>query len=236
MASDTVDTLYQSYASAPGPNTLKPLVDALEPTINYAVTSIGAAGDNLIRNKARIVAGHAISKFDPTQGANLPTWVSNQLMQLRRFRRETQMPIKVPERTQLDAYSIMHKEREFIDKFDREPDVEELADYSGMPVKRIEKVRRSFRKMPSEGAIEAAGGLTQYTTDFTNEAMDYVYNESDKIDRAIVEMKTGYGGKYEPMQPKDIALKLGLTPSQLTRRSAKLFMKMQKYESALTSL
>lgn len=236
MATDVINALYNTYSSAPGPATLTPLVNALEPSINYAVTSIGAANDNLIKHKARIIAGQAIEKYRPDAGANLPTWVSSQLMQLRRFRRETQMPIKVPERTQLDAYSILNKERDFIDEHDREPDVEELADYSGIPVKRIEKVRRSFRKMPSEGAIEAAGGLTQHNTDYANEALGYVYKDADRVDRAIVEMKTGYGGKYDPMQPKDIAIKLGLTPSQLTRRSTKLFLKMQKYESALANI
>lgn len=236
MANNDINTLYQSYVTAPGPDTLRGVVDALEPSINYAVSSIGAAGDNLIKTKARLVAGNAIKKFDPAAGANLPTWVSNQLMQLRRFRRETQMPIKVPERTQLDAYTIMNKEKEFIDLNDREPDLDELADFAKMPAKRIEKVRRSFRKMPSEGAIEAAGGLSQYNTDYANESMSYVYRESDKLDKKIIEMKTGYGGKYDTMQPKDIAIKLGLTPSQLTRRSAKIFMKMQKYESALSGI
>ena len=236
MSANNIDSLYQTYSTTPGPTTLKPLVDALEPSINYAVTSIGAADDHLIKHKARIIAGQAIAKYNPTAGANLPTWVSNQLMQLRRFRRETQMPVKVPERTQLDAYTILKKEREFIDMHDREPDVEELSDFASIPVKRIEKVRRSFRKMPSEGAMEAAGGLTQYNTDYTNEAMGYVYKEADKTDRTIMEMKTGYGGKYDPMQPKDIAIRLGLTPSQLTRRSSRLFFKMQRYESALNGI
>lgn len=236
MANNDLDMLYQTYASAPGPDTLRGVVDALDPAINYAVSSIGAANDNLIKTKARIVAGQAVRKFNPEAGANLTTWVGNQLMQLRRFRRETQMPIKVPERTQLDAYTIMNKEKEFIDMHDREPDLDELADFSKIPAKRIEKVRRSFRKMPSEGAIEAAGGLSQYNTDYTNEAVDYVYREADRIDRKIIEMKTGYGGKYDAMQPKDIAIKLGLTPSQLTRRSAKIFMRMQKYESALEGI
>jgi hypothetical protein len=63
--------------------------------------------------------------------------------------------------------------------------------------------------------------------------MDYIYDESDKVDRQIMEMKTGYGGKYEPMAPVDIARSLKLPPSQLSRRSARMAYKLQKYEQAL---
>jgi DNA-directed RNA polymerase specialized sigma subunit len=37
-------------------------------------------------------------------------------------------PVKVPERVQLDAYTISRAEKEFYDKHNREPDVEELAE------------------------------------------------------------------------------------------------------------
>lgn len=228
-----LDTLYQEYALDRTPDRLTPVVKALEPSINYAVSSIGAGDDKLVRHKARIIAGMAVERYSPEHGANLKTWVGNQLMQVRRFRRETQQPIKIPERTQLDAYTLHKSEQKFIDQYDREPDVKELADFSKLPVKRIEKIRRSQRVMPSETVVNAIGGTEHSAPDTALEALEYIYDESDKQDRSIIEMKTGFGGKYEPMQPKDIAFKLGMTPSQLSRRSARLSYKLQQYESAL---
>lgn len=231
---NNLDLAYQSYLTDPTPDKLADVVEHLNPVINYSLSSINAANDNLIRNKARIFAADAVKKYDPAHGAALPTWVSGQLMQLKRFKREVNQPVKVPERVQLDAYTLSRAEQEFMDKFNREPDVEELADYAKMPRKRIEKIRRSFRAMPSQGAI--GDGFTQYETDFGIEALDYAYKDADKIDRKIIEMKTGYGGRYEPMAPNKIAAMLGLTPSQLTRRSIKLSMRIQEIEKNLQDI
>jgi DNA-directed RNA polymerase specialized sigma subunit len=231
---NNLDLAYQAYLSDPTPDKLSDVVDQLNPVINYSLSSMNATTDNLIRNKAKIFAADAVKKYSPDYGAALPTWVSGQLMQLKRFKREVNQPVKVPERVQLDAYTLSRAEQEFIDKFDREPDVEELADYAKMPRKRIEKIRRSFRAMPSQGAI--GDGFTQHETDFGAEALDYAYKDADKLDRKIIEMKTGYGGRYEPMPPNKIAAMLGLTPSQLTRRSIKLSLRIQEIEKNLQDI
>lgn len=231
---NSLDSAYAAYLTDPHPDRLNDVVEHLTPVINYNLSTINAGSNNLIKNKAKIFAAQAVKKFDPNSGASLPTWVSGQLMQLKRYNREVNQPVKVPERVQLDAYTISRAEKEFYDKHNREPDVEELADYAKMPRKRIEKVRRSFRAMPSQGAI--GEGFTQTETDFGAEALDYAYKDADRVDRKIIEMKTGYGGRYEPMQPNKIASMLGLTPSQLTRRSIKLSLRIQEIEKNLQDI
>lgn len=231
---NSLNSAYAAYLSDPSPDRLNDVVGHLSPVINYSLSSINANTDNLIKNKARLFAADAVKKFNPNAGAALPTWVSGQLMQLKRFKREVNQPVKVPERVQLDAYTLARAEREYYDKHNREPDVEELSDYSKIPRKRIEKIRRSFRAMPSQGAM--GEGFTQTETDFGTEALDYTYKDADKIDRKIIEMKMGYGGRYEPMQPNKISALLGLTPSQLTRRSIKLSLKIQEIEKNLQDI
>lgn len=233
MSKEDIDTLYQRYSEDRSPQNLAPVVKALEPAINYALVSIGAADDKLVKHKARIMAGMAVEKYDPTQGASLKTWTGNQLMQLRRFNREVKQPVKLPERVQLDGMTLKKAEMRFLEEHDREPDVQELSDYAKMPVKRIEKIRSMQRIMPSETVFTSFGEAAMSIPDWTNESLEYVYDDSDKIDRAIIEMKTGYGGKYTPMQPKEIAAKLKITPSQLTRRSARIAYRVQQLESAL---
>jgi DNA-directed RNA polymerase specialized sigma subunit len=232
--SNSLDSAYAAYLSDPSPDRLNDVVNHLSPVINYSLSSINANTDNLIKNKAKIFAADAVKKFNPAAGAALPTWVGGQLMQLKRFKREVNQPVKVPERVQLDAYTLSRAEKEFYDQHNREPDVEELSDFSKMPRKRIEKIRRSFRAMPSQGAM--GEGFTQTETDFGTEALDYTYKDADKIDRKIIEMKMGYGGRYEPMQPNKISALLGLTPSQLTRRSIKLSLKIQEIEKNLQDI
>jgi len=223
---------YDEWLEDPTPDRLNSVVDTLQPSIDHSLRSINSSDDRLMRTRARTLAAKAVTTYDPNAGAQLTTWTSNQLMPLRRIRREVQQPIRVPERTQLDAYTLMKSEFEFIEKHNREPDIEELADFSKIPRKRIEKIRKQYRRMPAQEAL--GDSIVQTETDYTSEALDYIYNDSDQIDRKIIEMKTGYGGKYDPMEPKDIALKLGLTPSQLSRRSAKLTLQIQEVEDALT--
>lgn len=230
----SLDSAYAVYLNDPTPDRLSDVVDHLSPVINYSLSAINEGSNALIKNKAKIFAAEAVKKFNPAAGAALPTWVSGQLMQLKRYKREVNQPVKVPERVQLDAYTLSRAEKEFYDKHDREPDVEELSDYSKIPRKRIEKIRRSFRAMPSQGVI--GEGFTQSETDFGTEALDYAYKDADKIDRKIIEMKLGYGGRYEPMQPNKISAMLGLTPSQLTRRSIKLSLRIQDIEKNLQDI
>jgi hypothetical protein len=73
-------------------------------------------------------------------------------------------------------------------------------------------------------------------TDYSDEALHYVYQQADKTDRDIIEMKTGYGGKYQPMVPKQIAQVLNLTPVQLARRSARLAMRVNEARENLTDI
>lgn len=228
-----LDSLYEAYTLNPTPDNLRPIVAELEPSINYHVSAIGAGDDKLVRQKARVIAGEAVKTYDPTKGSNLKTWVNNQMVRVKRFKRDVQQPVKIPERMQLDAYTLYKAEQAFMDQHDREPDLQELADFAAMPIKRIQKIRRAQRIMPSETTVSELGGSQHTSPDLADEALDYIYSESDKIDRQIIEMKTGYGGKYNPLQPKEIATKLKLTPSQLSRRSARLAYKLQQYESAL---
>ena len=124
---NSLDDAYKAYLTEPTPDRLSDVVDHLDPVINYSLSSINASSDNLIRNKAKVFAAEAVKKYDPQHGAALPTWVSGQLMQLKRFKRDVNQPVKVPERIQLDAYTLARAEQEYIDKFNKEPDVEELS-------------------------------------------------------------------------------------------------------------
>lgn len=224
------DTLYQEWAKAPDTSTLNRVVDSLSPVMNYALSSIGAHDDPVLKTRAKVFTAQAVKKYDPTSGASLATWTSSQLQQLRRAKRETQSVMSVPDRSQIDALKLSQAEQAFIDEHDREPDVLELADYARIPVKRIEKIRKTVRAVPSESAM--AGGGPVYETPFDEEALSYVHNDSDHIDRKIIEFKTGYGGS-PLLEAKELAKKLKLTPSQLSRRSARIALRVNELEEAL---
>lgn len=221
------------------PESLAAKVDELNPTIDHVLASIGAAGDRQLKSRARVLAAHAIRTFDPSQGAQLHTWVSRQLMPLRRMKRKSDSAAHVPEGIQLDAMTLMRAEQDFLDKHEREPDLIELSDHSKLPVKRIKAIRETFRPVPSEAAFTSETqdlGLPGTPNgSYSDEALDYIYRDADYIDRKILEMKTGYGGA-EMLTPAVVAQRLGLTPTQLSRRSAKLALQIQEIEEALRTV
>ena len=225
--------LFDQYSQEPTSDNLNKVVSALEPTISYNLASMGAGDSPAMKAKAKVLTSKAIKTYDPSAGTGLPTWVSLQLMPLRRTRRQMQTVVKIPERIQQDAFGLAQHEQEFIDQHGREPSTIELADRSHLSMKRIEHIRKSVRKTPSESAFE--GNMPGSEADHSNEALDYLYHDADHLDRRILELKTGYGG-VTPMEPKDVAIKLNLTPSQLSRRSARLTFRIQEIEKGLSQV
>lgn len=187
-----------------------------------------------MRSQALLYTADAVERFDPMNAgkASLPTFVSSHLRQLSRLGRQQKMPVKIPDKIQLEAYHLHRKTNEFLDQHNREPDVAELADFAGVPVRRIEKVRRYQLTAPSEAAgLESE----QYKPAYDQEAMDYIHTGSDHIDRRILEFKTGYGGN--PVLPlAEIGRRLKLTPSQLSRRSMRLAQRIGEVQQKLSNL
>lgn len=221
-----IDRLYEAYQAAPGPATLAPVVTAAAPMVRYSLSSVNGMNNPVLKSRAKMFVADAVKSFDPTKGASLRTHIGNNLMQIRRAAREVSTPIRVPERMQLDAAHLNRKELEFTDKFGRAPDLPELADFSNLGLQRITTIRKMSRSMPSEAAIGDAGSSVA-EPDYVSEATGYVYNDSDYIDRKILELRGGYGGA-DPLPAHEVAARLGLTAPQLSRRAAKLSLRVSE--------
>jgi len=204
----------------------------MDDTINYKLVSMGVSDNPQMRSQARLFAADAVSKFDPASGVKLRTWTQSQLQSMQRFKRENQGPVKVPDRAAIDAWAIERSRRELFDEMDgREPDVKQIADRSGLSVKRIANVNSITRPVAATAQMYEEG---QSTPDYMGEALEYVYSESDPIDRKIIDYTTGYGGT--PMlSKKDTALKLGISPAQVTRRSERIGIKLQEMDQQIES-
>jgi len=226
---------YDQWVADPSPENLKSVVDGLEPTINYSLSQVGAVSDPYMRAKARKIAADSVRSYDPNSEAALPTWTTQQLMQLKRISRQSSPSMRIPEKAQLDGLAISRAEVEFLDKYDRYPDLDELSDATMLPKKRIEDVRKMTRAVPSESALQGAT-LNPQEPDYYNEAADYVYADLDSTDKKILEMKTGYGGKYSPTPPAVIAAELGIHESNVTRRAARIAMRINEVEKGLKDI
>ena len=228
----TSESLYDTWRTDPTPDNLGKVVRSLDTTINFKLGSMGIGDNPQMRHQARLYAADAIQKFDPKAGVNLRTWTQSQLQSLQRYRRESQGPVKVPDRAAIDAWTIERSSRELQDELGNEPDVKQLADRSGLSVKRIAAVRKITRPVAATGQMFDDG---HDMPDFLGEALEYVYDTSDPIDRKIIERTTGYGGT-SIMAKNAIALALRVSPSQITRRTARIGQKLQEMEQQIESV
>jgi len=226
---ETTESLYDMWAVEPTPDNLSRVVKSMDNTIGYKLSTIGAADNPQMKHQARLYAADAVKKYDPASGASLRTWTQSQLQSLQRFRRENQGPVKVPDRAAIDAWAIERASRELEDEIGFEPDVKQLADRSGLSVKRIANVRKITRPIAADSQMYDDG---TELPDFMGEALEYIYDGSDPVDRKIIEMTTGYGGS-QIMQKNHIAAKLGISPSQVTRRSERIGSKISEMDQDL---
>lgn len=229
---------YEKWQLFKDSDSLYEVTKSLRPTIDSVVASLGGTGNPQIASKARVIAAKAIQSYDPSAGATLPTWVSQQLRQLTRDIRKSNNLVHIPDGVQLDAYALYRAESEFEDEHGREPTVEELADISHLPVKRILDVRTKMRPIVTDAGTETDEGsstLQVESSDYTQDALDYVYAESDRNDKKILEYTVGYGGA--PVLSNDqIMQKLRLTPVQLSRRKARLSLRINEVIDGLSAV
>ena len=234
MDADTdldIDQAYSAWHTEPSQANLSRVVKKLRPTIDYSLAQYNSAGDPLMRAKAMSYTADTVVKFDPGQGASLPTFLASRLRQLSRVARQSRSPVRIPDRIHVEAMQLNHARRRFFDEHDREPDTLELADFAGVPVKRIATIRRNQVPIPAEGAM---GEIEHQGPAYEEEALDYVFHDADHTDRRILEMKMGYAG-HPVLSPRETALALNLSPTQLSRRSARLALRINRIRSTLES-
>ena len=210
---------YTAYAADPTNENLHATVSSLGNTINYTLASLNSTTNPVMKSNALVYTANAVKKYDTNAGASLPTFVSSELRRLIRDQRAINAPIKIPDRAMLDSHKINQSEQEYEEEFGREPDILELADFSGISPERIEKVRKQMPAMPTEEAFGES--MASQTPDYEKEALRMIYYDSDHVDRKIMEYKMGYGGKRQ-MPANQGSEKLKISPSQVTRRSQRI--------------
>lgn len=243
-----IEQTYIEWRLSPSTQNLRKVITALNPTINYALASYQGKDDPFIETQAKILAAKAVKTYDPSYNVTLPTYLTSKMRKLTRIVRESRSPIKIPERTIYDIAALKEAEADLLEKNGgREPDVQQLADYMGVPIDKIEKIRNKMVKQLSESSYftnsinseesDAPDSLDSLKNDqnqsaYLKEALNYAYNSSDYREKKILEWTCGYGGA-KILTPKQIADKLGISESQVSRLTAKLALKVSKNLNAL---
>lgn len=230
---------FQQWQAAPNPENTSALLSAVQPVLDKGVAMhVGPSASPVTRSRARLLAIQAFKSYDPTK-ARLATHVHNHLQGLKRFARRSQQIFSVPEQMSMDAGFISQKHADLSDELGRDPTTIELADATGLSLKRIEKIR-SMQQPMAEGTMEAATGGPESSSmnpavrglgqqQGVPPAVELLYHELDPVNQRILESSLGLWGAPK-MSNQSLAAKLRITPSALSQRKQVLQRKLDEVQ------
>ena len=227
--------LYNAWKTNPGPATNSAILKAAQPIIESAIKSYGAGSQSpLLVSRAKRMVLEALPTYDPTKGP-LRIHLTNQLRGLQRALVQQNQIISVPEQVRLDQHHLFKAENELRDSLGRDPTDEELADYTGLSMKRLAYIRKAQEGMP-EGSMEKVtdDGDDTYDPAVADSDDDswklFVYSSLSPQDRLIMEYSLGMNNKKK-LSAVEIARKLGVTPAAISQRKSRIQKMLNERQS-----
>ena len=225
---------YRAWKETPNPQTTGKLLKTIQPAIDRGISAnIGPSASPVLKSSARRLALEAVENYDPSQ-AKLNTHVINHLKGLRRIARNQNQVLKVPERVALDQSYLSRAEEELSDRLGREPTDSEIADHTGLSLKRLAYVR-GYANPVAEGSLLAqmtsdeGGSLPAVMQGGTDTVLEAVYTDLDSQNKKIMEWTLGMHNR-QPLSNAQIASKLGITPGAVSQRKAVIQSRIDEME------
>lgn len=220
---------FQAWKDAPGPFTSGNLLRAVTPVLHTAVKSYGGGNPSpLLHSRARQMALKAFNTYDPYKGT-LKTHLLSQLQGLRRVSAQEQNIISAPEAVLLDYQHLIQHEHDLADKLGRSPSDMEVSDSTGLSAKRLAYIRQ-YRGAVAEGAAEHGRRDEESGEPPASQAINFdpdeawtnfIYHDLTPVDQTIADLTLGRNGNPK-LSVKEIAQRLGITPSAVSQRTTKI--------------
>tara|TARA_Y100001973_G_C5208638_1_gene343603 strand:- start:6440 stop:7264 length:825 start_codon:yes stop_codon:yes gene_type:complete len=233
---------YMAWKNNPSPENTGNLVKAVKPVIDKGLKSYGGGSDGasrIMRGKAKQIAMDSLESYDPKR-AKLQTHLMEHLKGLQRYGGKRRNVLAVPERVLLDRKHLDETTRDMEDWLGREPSDKELADKTGLSIKRIKYVR-SLRQPTAEGTIadwqsqNAAEGQTMPAVQQQeNDAwVNFVYHDLTSVKNSplpvVMEYTLGLHGKPK-LTTAQLAQKLGVSPGRVAQYRSQIQAKLDQQD------
>jgi DNA-directed RNA polymerase specialized sigma subunit len=229
-------THYDQWKAKPAPATKSKLLRSVDPVINQAIQTYGGVskGSPVLRSRARKLALRSFESYDP-QRASLRTHLMNQLQGLQRPAAQEAQIVRLPEGVALNKQHLDETEKELAYKLGRDPSDQQLANHTGLSMKRIKHIRQakptiahgSVMSGPEESAPEMPASQIPGSDPQAEGWEELIYYDLDDVDQYIFDRTLGrHGRKTWPL--KRIADNLGITPSAASQRAARIQKKLDE--------
>jgi DNA-directed RNA polymerase specialized sigma subunit len=217
-----LSTQYNQWKQKNTPQTRSAVLKAMQPVIDRTVSSYG--DHPYLRAHAKRLALGALDTYDPQKG-KLQTHLQTQLRGLQRLSAQQDQIISLPERVMLDRRDLLNAETELEDKLGRVPSMDEIANYTGLPPRRIGYIRGTV-PATAVGSMQDADGVpvdvaakSLYADNKLSLWERMVYDDLSPRDKVIYDYTLGtHGTKKIPAN--ELAAKLGVTAAAISQRKA----------------
>lgn len=222
---DTSIEDWKQWKAAPTPQTRSQVLRTMAPVIDGAIRGYGESP--YIRAEAKLLALKALDTYDPQHGP-LKNHLISHLQGLSRIAGQSGQIIHVPERRVLQHNQLQAASRELEDDFGREPTDAELADYIGIPIKKIADIRQvSMPMSPQKTRSDETGIASDLAVKRPGESrfgdawQQLVYDDLTTTDKLVMEYALGLNGR-KTLTTGEIARKVGLSAGAVSQRKAKI--------------
>lgn len=222
------DELFGAWRKAPDPKNFGKLLTAVNPYVENSVKYYTGKSDPVAVSYGRRLAAEALQKYDPERGTSIQTYLTRQLQPIVRWNAKRSIAVHIPERMVAEYGSIRKAEEELYAELGRPPSTEEVADFTGIPTRRIAKVRAASPvimagshviKEDDEDVVTAEDLPVE--VDKSMEWAQYVRQGLSDVDKVIVDHTLGLNG-LPVMSNTKLAGKLGITAAAVSQRKAKI--------------
>lgn len=180
-----------------------------------------------IRAEFQIQAIHALKRYDPKRGAQVGTYLTSQLRRGKRFITNYQNIGRIPETRVYKIREFEDEKMRLADRLGRDPTAHELSDRLKWPINQVSamEVELSRKEVPTS-LLQA--DMTSLKPSRPAEVMRLIQYELAPEEKAVYEYLLGVNGKPQ-LKPGQIAAKLRIPPSKVSRIKAGIGQKVSRY-------
>lgn len=160
------------------------------------------------------IARKSANAYNPKTGVKFSTYLTNNLKKLSRISTQYGGVVRMPENKQFKIQKINQAEQALKDELGREPNVSELAAFTGFGTHAVANLLKTRKK---EVNVNNLAYTPVFIENDNDECVTFVYHDLTDRDKYIFEHKTGFANK-KLMSNDEIAKALNISSSTVANR------------------
>lgn len=232
--------LWNKWKTTNSKSDLKELLRAYDPVVHKWVSQFAHSGVPYpaLEAETKLNTIKAFQSYDPSKGTQLNTHVTNYLQKGQRLVYENKALTRIPEHRATRVSTYMTVRDHLKEKLNRDPSMAELREelMASHPISdgidhwshaEIERMEKELHKtlLTSEDSLQE---MAVQTPSEESKLLDYIYYELNPQEQLVYELLTGRNGK-PVMDGINIAKKLNMTPSRVSRIRQRIAEKFESY-------